>query len=400
MLGSRVRSPPLVRRWTVSPCHGHGLRRLFCCAAPVLWLSFCDLHLAVQSRRAQDGSSAHSQQEGDRHAGGSSSRRQATRRARPPPRSKNNMSIAQCARMQSVASCPPLHPPPPVAPPVAHLPDAAAPPVAHLPDAAGSYAGPFPTWQRPSPDDAGAVHAALLACHGAPQQDIGVAEPDPTNDFCGTQVRVLDSLVRTILSQVGKGVGGTPVQPAACQPASTWSLVSSHSPTARPGLAQPLGLCWQHCPALCPQNTTDLTSHRAFASLKQRFPDWDSVRLAPPGEPGCSAAASPQLHEPCCPDPPPAGLRPRPPPQACMPACPAAPGDVADAIRIGGLADIKTARIQNILQTLHAERGECSLEHLRGESDDHVHQQLRRWVGGSDPSDGPAPASSRLGALL
>jgi endonuclease-3 len=32
---------------------------------------------------------------------------------------------------------------------------------------------------------------------------------------------------------------------------------------------------------LLSQNTTDATSSRAFATLKQRFPSWDSVRDAP-----------------------------------------------------------------------------------------------------------------------
>lgn len=64
-------------------------------------------------------------------------------------------------------------------------------------------------------------------------------------------------------------------------------------------------------------------------------------------------------------------LRLRPPPPAAA---------VADSIRIGGLADIKAARIAAILDTLHTERGECSLEHLRGESDEAIQQQLSRWV--------------------
>ena len=33
------------------------------------------------------------------------------------------------------------------------------------------------------------------------------------------------------------------------------------------------------------QNTTDVNSHRAFASLKEAFPTWQSVLEAPPGAP-------------------------------------------------------------------------------------------------------------------
>ncbi len=31
------------------------------------------------------------------------------------------------------------------------------------------------------------------------------------------------------------------------------------------------------------QNTTDATSHRAFAALKEALPTWEAVRLAEPG---------------------------------------------------------------------------------------------------------------------
>eukprot|EP00322_Chrysochromulina_rotalis_P028461 CAMPEP_0115831412 /NCGR_PEP_ID=MMETSP0287-20121206/2127_1 /TAXON_ID=412157 /ORGANISM="Chrysochromulina rotalis, Strain UIO044" /LENGTH=317 /DNA_ID=CAMNT_0003284761 /DNA_START=8 /DNA_END=961 /DNA_ORIENTATION=- len=86
------------------------------------------------------------------------------------------------------------------------------------------------------------------------------------------------------------------------------------------------------------QNTTDINSHRAFAKLKEAFPTWEEVRLANPK-------------------------------------------DVEEAIRSGGLAEIKTSRIQAILEALHAERGECSLEHLRNESDGVVKATLRQFKG-------------------
>lgn len=34
------------------------------------------------------------------------------------------------------------------------------------------------------------------------------------------------------------------------------------------------------------QNTTDITSLRAFNTLKERYPTWDSVYAAPNGETG------------------------------------------------------------------------------------------------------------------
>jgi len=51
---------------------------------------------------------------------------------------------------------------------------------------------------------------------------------------------------------------------------------------------------------------------------------------------------------------------------------------VEAAIRVGGLAEVKAARLRDILNTLVAERGECSLEHLRELSDDDVKAQLIR----------------------
>ncbi len=69
------------------------------------------------------------------------------------------------------------------------------------------------------------------------------------------------------------------------------------------------------------QHTSDVNSERAFESLRTRFPDWESVRQAP------TAA-------------------------------------VADAIRSGGLAIIKAARIQRVLTQIVEARGELSLDFL------------------------------------
>jgi endonuclease-3 len=69
------------------------------------------------------------------------------------------------------------------------------------------------------------------------------------------------------------------------------------------------------------QNTADVNSSRAYESLRERFPAWEQVLKADTDE-------------------------------------------VADAIRIGGLANIKAGRIQRILEKLQEERGELSLEFL------------------------------------
>jgi endonuclease-3 len=69
------------------------------------------------------------------------------------------------------------------------------------------------------------------------------------------------------------------------------------------------------------QSTTDVNSERAFSTLRERFPTWEDVR-----------AASRE--------------------------------SIADAIRSGGLAQSKSARIKEILETLAARRGSPNLQRL------------------------------------
>lgn len=69
------------------------------------------------------------------------------------------------------------------------------------------------------------------------------------------------------------------------------------------------------------QHTSDVNTERAFAGLKARFPTWAGVVDAPVGA-------------------------------------------VVDAIRSGGLAQVKAPRIQRVLRTIHERRGEYSLQFL------------------------------------
>lgn len=69
------------------------------------------------------------------------------------------------------------------------------------------------------------------------------------------------------------------------------------------------------------QNTSDVNSHRAFRSLKDRFPQWDQAAEA--GE-----------------------------------------EEIEKAIRSGGISQVKAARIKAILDMLYEEKGSYSLEHL------------------------------------
>jgi endonuclease-3 len=69
------------------------------------------------------------------------------------------------------------------------------------------------------------------------------------------------------------------------------------------------------------QHTSDVNAERAFASLRSRYPDWSEVAEAPTGS-------------------------------------------VADAIRCGGLADLKAPKIQRILRELRKTEDGYSLEWL------------------------------------
>ena len=87
------------------------------------------------------------------------------------------------------------------------------------------------------------------------------------------------------------------------------------------------------------QNTSDLNSGRAYASLKQAFPGgWDDVRTA-------TITA------------------------------------VADAIRGGGLANIKAPRIQAILQDVYERSGRTDLDHIRAWDDAAIRDYLRSFHG-------------------
>ena len=136
--------------------------------------------------------------------------------------------------------------------------------------------GPFPGWPKPSRADAFRAHAELVSVHG----DIDV----PKNT--SRSVPVLDSLVRTILSQ----------------------------------------------------NTTDITSARAFAQLKKRFPTYEAMEHARLGQ-------------------------------------------IEKEIKCCGLAEKRANVIKNILGTLRVERGELSMEYLHLLRDSEVKSALCRFKG-------------------
>jgi hypothetical protein len=114
------------------------------------------------------------------------------------------------------------------------------------------------------------------------------------------------------------------------------------------------------------QNTTDITSQRAYTSLKQSFPNWELVRTAAPGENSLPVLSRPAncllaaAHPATCLAPVGLALLIQSGPycakeltccwlfhhrQICAVRYVSA-GAVEDAIRVGGLADIKAGRIK------------------------------------------------------
>ena len=96
------------------------------------------------------------------------------------------------------------------------------------------------------------------------------------------------------------------------------------------------------------QHTSDINRDRAFTRLKERFPTWDQVLTAPVEE-------------------------------------------VADAIRPGGIAEVKSRRIQEILREIETRQGSLDLDHLTGLSDEQVESYLC-----SLPGVGPKTAACVL----
>lgn len=86
------------------------------------------------------------------------------------------------------------------------------------------------------------------------------------------------------------------------------------------------------------QNTNDTNRDVAFNRLKEKFPNWESVRDA-------------------------------------------AEDEVIDAIRPAGLANQKGQRMQAILRQITEERGKLELDFLKGKNREEAHQWLSRFNG-------------------
>jgi endonuclease-3 len=96
------------------------------------------------------------------------------------------------------------------------------------------------------------------------------------------------------------------------------------------------------------QATSDVNSERAFGTLQATFPTWEAVLVAPVKR-------------------------------------------VADAIRSGGIADVKAVRIKTILREIETREGSVDLDRLNGLSDEEVDEYLC-----SLPGVGPKTAACVL----
>ncbi len=86
------------------------------------------------------------------------------------------------------------------------------------------------------------------------------------------------------------------------------------------------------------QNTNDINRDKAYAKLRERFTSWQEIHDAPEK-------------------------------------------DIAEAIRVGGLANIKSKRIKEILHSIREERGSFDLSFLRNLSSEEAEKALLSYKG-------------------
>lgn len=149
---------------------------------------------------------------------------------------------------------------------------------------------PYPHHPRPTPEECRAIRDDLLALHGFPQQFAKYRE------------------------QRSNLPGNLNEKPVKSEPSGGLDCPESAVPkeSVLDGLVS----------TILSQNTTDVNSHRAFASLKSAFPTWEDVLVAE------------SKH-------------------------------VENAIRCGGLAPTKASSIKNMLSRLLEKKGKLCLEYLR-----------------------------------
>lgn len=193
--------------------------------------------------------------------------------------------------------------------------------LSHSVDTAIVYQGPYPSFSRPSQEECSEVCYRLSQLHG-PLEEFAqhkVARISEKQELALEYHKEKDS---KMIKDVLHGPNSMEVQEV---------FPSGHPRQRHTVLDSLVG-------TMLSQNTTDVNSRRAFASLKAKFPTWEAVYEADPKA-------------------------------------------VEDTIRCGGLAEIKTSRILNILKVLDQERGMLCLEYVRNLSVDEIKLELSRFKG-------------------
>ena len=195
---------------------------------------------------------------------------------------------------------------------------------------------PYPNLERPTPEECWCARDSLAQLHAAFFRHKEQAQEDGSNHLgpgnLGTALPKLALPGATATATATSALPSTETPYTTLHGVSTSvGTIGTSMPTIKPVLDSLVG-------TILSQNTTDATSAIAFANLKRAFPSWEEVRLSKP-----------------------------------------APIELA--VKCGGLATIKVARIQIILNTLHQERGEASLEYLRELDDESVKKELSRFKG-------------------
>ncbi|KAJ7543810.1 hypothetical protein O6H91_09G053100 [Diphasiastrum complanatum] len=202
-----------------------------------------------------------------------------------------------------------------------------------------SKGGLYASFPRPYAEECREVRDLLLALHGRLEEyerhrsasvsiePLAIRDPDQVQKKLESQLLALvDRQDKSFEESRSCSEGGE-------EPAVAKEVVSSglHPIGRETVLGAVVG-------TILSQNTTDLNSTRAYASLIATFQTWEAVQRANVQE-------------------------------------------VEDAIKCGGLAFIKASRIHNILATLVHERGALSLEYLRSLPSETIKEELSRFKG-------------------
>lgn len=173
---------------------------------------------------------------------------------------------------------------------------------------------PYPDHPRPTPDECRAIRDDLLALHGFPQE------------FAKYR-KLRANTPKLYSSSTLEGLDCTAVKLEPSHRVDDGVSVSSKE-SVLDGLVS----------TILSQNTTDVNSQRAFASLKSAFPTWEDVFAADSK-------------------------------------------NIENAIRCGGLAVTKASCIKNILSCLYENKGKLCLEYLRDLSIDEIKTELSHFKG-------------------